>query len=253
VTEERLAQAAIIEKFDAQFELWKKDHPGGSFAVFSAEMIVRALNKGVAHDSLGQNLKGERDFRTTGLTNYQRICQMYVETVGAPIFPPDLRVCDYGCGTLRAGVHFIHSQQAGCYFGLDVDPDLLEIARKGFNDSIVAKQATLGLVTSGLAAAKAAKVQLLFTANVVCHVHPDDAHEFYYNIRQIASEAGSVVMLHGIIADRSFRFQKSGWAHSLAYYEQRMIPFSLVGTKFVASAKKFGEELSSYYMIFRRD
>jgi 2-polyprenyl-3-methyl-5-hydroxy-6-metoxy-1,4-benzoquinol methylase len=61
---------------------------------------------------------------------------------------PQHRLIDIGCGPIRAGVHFINYLDPGNYYGIDYNPDFIEIAREISNSqpALAAKQPTLRVI-----------------------------------------------------------------------------------------------------------
>jgi ubiquinone/menaquinone biosynthesis C-methylase UbiE len=43
---------------------------------------------------------------------------------------PHHKLCDAGCGSLRAGVHFVNYLDAGNYYGLDINASLIDAGRE---------------------------------------------------------------------------------------------------------------------------
>jgi len=77
---------------------------------------------------------------------------------------PDMRMLEIGCGNLRAGRHFIDYLEPGCYYGLDISPDILLSAQDTIADyDLCAKLPHLTLVN-----------------NLRLHFLPDAAFDFVH-------------------------------------------------------------------------
>ena len=76
-------------------------------------------------------------------------------------------------------MHYIKKQYAGCYFGLDVTRDFIDDGVKLAGDILEKKRVLLGTIDQDLEKAVQFDADLLFTANIVCHVHPDEVETFY--------------------------------------------------------------------------
>jgi hypothetical protein len=110
----------LIQK--AQFLLWKQRNPSGSFKDYFLEIVKGDLARGVAHPTLGPNLQGE-SFELSGQNTFSNLARRY------DIQPDDVCV-DYGCGTLRVGVHAVRYLNPGCYWGMDIGEFLLAEGRE---------------------------------------------------------------------------------------------------------------------------
>jgi len=81
---------------------------------------------------------------------------------------PQDRLVDVGCGSLRAGVHFIRHLDAGRYTGIDIDSRLIEAGREELRQAGLADRGATFRVTdsfdlSGLGDFQFALAQSVFT------------------------------------------------------------------------------------------
>ncbi|MDQ6437583.1 class I SAM-dependent methyltransferase [Mesorhizobium sp. LHD-90] len=164
------------------------------------------------------------------------------------------KVCDYGCGSLRIGAHFITSQAPGSYFGIDVSEDFIAYGKELLGEQLLlAKRPRLGKISTELDEVAAAGVDLLFSTDVASHVHPDEKPEYFDNIKKIVHRTGSAAVILAITAERTVRYQRSGWAWPLGYYEESMRPLSLTKDRFRKTIVRNGYKLNSIMLTFQRE
>ena len=104
-----------------------KQNRSGSFKDHFAANVEAKLREGKPHASLGGKLlNGKYGLSGTGF--FKRI-------VGFGLRPGDSCV-DYGCGTLRVGIHAINYLGKGAYWGLDISDFLLGEGRKLIGETL---------------------------------------------------------------------------------------------------------------------
>ncbi|WP_442578674.1 class I SAM-dependent methyltransferase [Mesorhizobium sp. ASY16-5R] len=230
--------------YDREFHEWLKSNPGGVFSQYSVQDTVNKLNKGGKHHTLGGNLYGA-EWSTGGISFFKRLRRL------ADI-PRYARICDYGCGSLRIGIHFIKQQNSGCYYGLDVTRDFIEQGVEFAGDVVQNRCAKLGTIGNDLESAVKFDADLLFAANIVCHIHPEEAETFYANIKKIVHRPNGIILLHVVEHPFMVRYQKSGWAWPLDFYDKKMRPFRRVGTDFMKPFHKAGYFMNGYVLVYER-
>ena len=237
-----------LENFDNLFATWKQKNPDRKFSQYSATRIVSALKKGRPHTTLGPKLTTNKDWWQDGVAHYKLILSK-VDT-----FDESKKICDYGCGSLRVGAHFIKRQNAGCFFGLDVAEYFFEEGVRMMGDEIVAKKKpVLKLIDKGLDETIAASVDAVFSFNVACHIHPDEQDDYNANLKSICHKPGSRLLLHTMNYHTPVRFQRSGWAYPVEQYIKWMRPLNLLEVTVAArSVEKNGYSLASYLLLFER-
>jgi hypothetical protein len=192
---------------NAQFRWWKRHNPGGTFKDYFVELERESVAGSRVHPTLGENLRdgvfgkvGERQFNLVlkhGLT-------------------PDDACVDYGCGTLRVGVHAIRYLNCGRYWGLDVDQSLLDVGRRLIGPELVSeKRPHLHVISpSAIKEVADARPALLFSVAVLIHVHPDELEEYFQNILTIIGHSGKAIVTGKWSASKTFQFSEKSWAHS---------------------------------------
>lgn len=225
----------LIRRSNADFENWKKRNPAGSFKDFYAQAEEIELGKNRIHPTLGGQL-------TTGP----------YEEAGLPIFRSLTRlglkaddVCvDYGCGTLRIGLHLIRFLQREAYFGLDISAKLLEEGRTLIGKKLWEEKAPRLRVISpeSLAEVAAAKPSLVFSNAVLIHVHPGELTEYLDNLIDLTGAPGRAFIFSRWTHGETIQTSGHSWAHNKARLEElvrrRGVSFSVVSDEPAKSAPK---------------
>ncbi len=128
--------------------------------------------------------------------------------------PEDVCV-DYGCGTLRIGIHVIGLLPPGAYWGLDITKPLLDKSRELLGEVLLAeKRPHLKLITpDNVAEVAAHKPSFVFSAKVLQHVHPDEVEEYFANILSMIGSWGRALISCQFSPDETLQYGGSGWAH----------------------------------------
>jgi SAM-dependent methyltransferase len=195
---------------NAQFLLWKRKHPSAPFKDYFLEIVRSDFARGLPHPTLGDNLSSGA-FGISGRKTFPSLVRKYC-------IAPDDTCVDYGCGTLRVGVHAIRYLNPGCYWGMDISARFLaqgleligsELARMKSPNLRVISPATIG-------EAAAAKPKFLFSVNVLLHVHPGELSEFMANILSIIRGKGLAVVTGEWSEVRTIQKARQSWIHSEA-------------------------------------
>jgi SAM-dependent methyltransferase len=185
---------------NCMFKLWQWRNPGSSFKDYFADLVKKDLAQGRRHPSLGRILWEER------FHNFQ---------ARMGIRPDDVCV-DYGCGTLRMGIHVIRFLNRGCYWGLDIDQDLLDRGCRTLGPQLEDKAPNLRVISPAtVREAASSRPALLFSIRVLIHVHPDELGEYMGNILTIVRDGGRAVITGKWSPAQTFQFGRQSWAHSL--------------------------------------
>ena len=123
----------------SKFEDWQNKNPSKTFKDYYAESQAAKILRGKPHQTLGGSLC-QNDFSTSGQRMFKWLRKLGLER--------DDVCVDYGCGTLRIGLHVINHLKPGAYWGLDVSEYFLEEGRKLIDDKLVAeKQPNLRVIS----------------------------------------------------------------------------------------------------------
>jgi hypothetical protein len=157
---------------------------------------------------LGPNLL-EGSFEESGEKRFRSI-------VRAGLKPDDIYV-DYGCGTLRVGLHAINYLNPGNYWGMDIAETLLETGRDLIGETLMAeKKPNLRVITpEAVAEVAAQKPQLLFSTRVLKAVHEGDLTEYIQNIVRIIGDSGRAIVHGKWSGGDSFQYEDWKWAHGM--------------------------------------
>ncbi|HWE18518.1 MAG TPA: class I SAM-dependent methyltransferase [Hyphomicrobiaceae bacterium] len=190
-----------------RFKLWRLRHPQATFKDYFATIAKDDLARGHQHPSLGEHLKwGDRS--ELGGASFKRLLKY-------GITPQDVFV-DYGCGTLRMGVHAIRFLERGRYWGFDIDQALLDEGARLIGPEMENKAPNLRVISAAaVREAAQAKPAFLFSLKVLIHVHPDELDEFFGNILTIIGTSGRAILTGKWSSGEPFQFARQSWAHSL--------------------------------------
>jgi hypothetical protein len=187
---------------------WQKQNPSKTHQDFYAESVEFKLRKGKSHRNLGSHLfDGEHGTSGKG----------FIEKLLALGLKPDDTCVDYGCGTLRLGIHAINYLQPGAYWGMDISEFLLEEGRRLIGDGLWAKkQPHLRVISAeSVAEAAAAKPTMLFSVKVLIHVHPAELAKYFQNIMTIIGASGQAIITGKWSEKETLRYSQLSWAHSI--------------------------------------
>ena len=241
-----------LKKIDALYENWRQKNPTGTYSQFTNQRVLASIRAGRPHTTLGPELTSG-DWWEGGKSHYEMVLSIFrnFHKLGEEHF--DLKVCDYGCGSLRVGAHFIKNHPAESFFGLDVTEELITYGREKLGDLIKSKKPVIGTIENKLDAVIKAEVDLLYTLNVSCHVRPEEVDEYYSNIKKITHKPKSLAVIHALVYERPIRFQRSGWAWPVKAYIDAMHPLKLVRKSIKPEPAVKGEyRLSVQNLTFQR-
>ncbi|HTO32886.1 MAG TPA: class I SAM-dependent methyltransferase [Pararhizobium sp.] len=228
---------------DAAFAEWLKKNPGGEYSLFSARKTAAGISKGRPHPTLGPRLQVDSDWWEAGKPIVNELLEFHRISETAT-------VCDYGCGSLRIGAHFLKRQPKGCFFGLDVTEDFISYGRELIGaDLLEEKRPTIGSIKSTLDKVIAAQCDVLYSTHVAIHVHPDEKTTYLNNLKEICHKPGSTIIFDALISKDRVRFRNSGWGWPIKFYVEAMAPFVLSGLSYRRPRENVGHE---YFFAFER-
>lgn len=191
-----------------RFEEWQRENPEKSFAAFYAETSAKKRREGLPHANLGANLK-TGEFGRSGVPFFDWIVELGLK--------PEHTLADYGCGTLRVGVHAIKYLDPGRYWGLEVSGEFLEEGRKLVGSALLEeKKPHLHTISPGsVAEAASAAPHMVISTKVFNHVHPDELAEYFHNILTIAGPSGRAMVTGKWSEGKTIQHKSRSWTHSL--------------------------------------
>ena len=186
------------------YRRWLKHQPGGHFKEFYLDTIKGCLSgEAGPHSTLGPHPIWEKQG--------DAILQQLIEL---GLSPRD-DVVDYGCGTLREGIHLIRYLQAGHYIGLDIDECVLDAGRRLVGHNLLAeKKPQLAVVNSKvIAQVAAARPAWIISSYVLSQMPPEDLDEYFDNLAKLM-EGGGKAALQVRLAWRTMQYSRTGWYHN---------------------------------------
>lgn len=228
---------------DAAFAKWLERHPGGRYSQFSAQKVAAGLKKGRTHPTLGPQLQFQGEWWDAGLAIFNELLALY------PI-PETAKVCDYGCGSLRIGAHFIKRQPVDCFAGIDVTEDFINYGKTlAGQDLINDKRPILGTLSKQIDTVVNWNCDVLYSTHVAIHVHPDEKKQYLDNLKRICHKPGSTIIFDALISRTNVRFRNSGWGWPIRFYIESMAPFVLSEIAYRRPREDVGHE---YFFAFQR-
>ena len=158
-----------------------------------------------------------RKFGVSGKSFFDQLVQFGLK-------PQDVCV-DYGCGTLRIGIHLIEYLEPGRYWGLDVSDFLLNEGRALVGERLLAeKRPNLRVISEDtIAEAAAARPRLLVSNRVLNHVQPEELGEYFSHILRLIGESGQAVVTGKWSAGETMPIRKGkSWAYALPVLQRHI-------------------------------
>jgi cyclopropane fatty-acyl-phospholipid synthase-like methyltransferase len=208
---------------DKEYLIAKTSNPNITFSKLEWEKIACKVEKGEAHETLGGVLKNGSPWAKAGAAKFKLFKSILK-------LPRTDRVLDYGCGTLRLGVHFIKYLNPNCYMGLDLIPEFIEVGKKLLGTKLfAAKTPELARIDElSLAAAENFSADAIISSDVAFHIHPDEAPDYFSKLSRVTCKSGARLVFDGKISDQPYRYNESGWSWPLDHYQEFLRPLVLV-------------------------
>jgi SAM-dependent methyltransferase len=205
----------------ARYRVWRLRNPDGSHGDYYAERVTRRLDRGHGHATLGLQERARSTKAISGSSGHLDIWQRGAGTFGflkAYGLDPLHKVVDYGCGSLRIGMHFIDHLAPKRYWGVDV-------TRRFFEDG-------LRLLDPRLVAAKAPRLDAIsepilqqmrewqpdwvFSVSVLMHVPPAEVEPFLRKITDLLAPGARAVILFDR-TEQNAQTAAMSWTYSEAF------------------------------------
>jgi hypothetical protein len=199
-------------------KLWRLRNPGKSFADYYSENIAEMLDRGGAHATLGKRDRPkvpvapgadlvERPHWERGFEPFQ-----FLQGLG---LRPEHRCVDYGCGSLRIGMHLIDYLDAGNYWGVDVTDrfykDGLELLKA---ETVPAKAPRFDVIApASLAAIREWRPDLVFSFSVVLHVPPAELQDYLAKVTGLLGRGSRAVVVFDATG-KDIRLSAKSWGYS---------------------------------------
>jgi hypothetical protein len=236
-----------------RYRLWRMRNPERGHGDYYAERVTRRLDRGEGHSTLGSAERRDVRRRTTrgatrdagDLDHWQRGAGTFgfLKAYG---LDPWHKVVDYGCGSLRIGMHFIDHLAARRYWGVDV-------TRRFFDDGV-------SLLDPAMIAEKAPRLDVIsdqtlreiqlwqpdwvFSISVLMHVPPAEIEGFLRNITGLLSPGARAVILFDQ-TPRNLQTAAMAWTYSESFLCEtlrRIDPDFRISFRFFARVGQIGRQ-----------
>ena len=209
------------------FEEYREKHPEAKFSDYYVYKLVSTIESGQPHGALGKDLyRGQERiaFEEAGRNEFDK----YSDWFG---LHPEMRVIDYGCGSLRLGLHFIRFLAKGNYFGLDITTDFITPGKQRLNEIMGSDWvAEIGTIEERFEDAVEHGADLVFSSNVAYHVHPEECQDYFERLTKLAGKPGSILVFDTRIAKDTLRFGDRNWAFPFEFQAENLPNFDLIQT-----------------------
>jgi SAM-dependent methyltransferase len=136
---------------------------------------------------------------------------------------PHHRLLDIGCGTLRAGRHFVRYLDPDCYYGFDISPRAIEYGTDLLrSENLDAKRARLWVVAGDLRFRDLASEQFDFALaqSVFTHLPPESITECFDHITSVLSPSGAFYFTYNDAAALFAKPIGMDFRYPLSFFEE---------------------------------
>jgi hypothetical protein len=234
-----------------RYRIWRMRNPERSHGDYYAERVTRRLDRGEGHSTLGPAERRQATRRTTrGPTRGRDDLDIWQRGSGTFAFlkayglDPLHKVADYGCGSLRIGMHFIDRLQPGRYWGVDVTRRFFEDGLRLLDPAMVAEKAPRLDVISDetLREIRLWQPDWVFSISVLMHVPPAEIETFLRKVTGLLAPGGRAVILFDQTA-RNMQTAGMAWTYSESFLCEtlrRIDPDFRISFRFFATVGHIG-------------
>jgi|HubBroStandDraft_5_1064220.scaffolds.fasta_scaffold49005_2 hypothetical protein len=234
---------------DRRFQRFHKQNPGVSFAQYSMDLVIKAMDEGwVNPDSaLAIAQSNPEKFWTAAEPKAKK----WFKTMA---LKRRHKVIEYGCGSLRLGAHFISYLDRGHYAGLDVISGFYERGVRTIGAKLIdAKTPVLRVISEeAVAEGVAFAADIVFSNTVAVHVHPDETQAYYGNLARLTAKPGARLIFNAMLFERCHRFQFNSWAWPMEFYKDSLRELECVRAEIGRSRTQDDAEMKLAEFEFRR-
>jgi hypothetical protein len=208
-----------------RYQVWRLRNPAGSHGDYYAERVTRRLDRGEGHSTLGSAERGQPNRRTTrGATRDAGDLDLWERGAGTFGFlkaygiDPLQKVVDYGCGSLRIGMHFIDHLAARRYWGVDVTRRFFEDGVSLLDPKMIhAKAPRLDVISDEiLGEIRAWQPDFVFSVSVLMHVPPAEIETFLRKVTGLLAPGARAVVLFDQ-TPRNMQTAAMAWTYSESF------------------------------------
>lgn len=188
------------------FEQWQEKNPGKKFHQYYVETISAEIEAGKAHGTCGAKLKRNKVFGKAGKGVYKLLRAEGMERHSVCV--------DYGCGSLRIGVHILKYLDPGHFWGLDVTDRFFSQGIDQVGAEIIAqKRPHLRVISAeSIREAANAKPDFIVSEAVATHVPEAELSEYFSNImKMMGSNTKTLIKVR--IAENKLQYKRYSWAY----------------------------------------
>jgi hypothetical protein len=234
-----------FHKRETRYRKFKEKNPDVAFSRYLMERQFGNLSAGSG--ALTVALASREEFWASGEAKAARL-------MAAAAIEPHHKVVEYGCGALRIGAHFIRRLAPGNFFGLDVVPGFYEAGQAAIGAALIAeKRPRFGVIEDAmLADAQALSADLVYSAVVCAHVHPDEIETYFRNLARLAHKQGARLIFNAALHAQPARYAFDGWAWPLEFYQDQLPGFEMIRAATGAAQTRNGITTLPVDFEFRR-
>jgi SAM-dependent methyltransferase len=184
-----------------RYRIWRWRNPDANHGDYYAARIERRLDRGLGHATLGlrERERPADSSRGSGAGNldaWQRGTGTF-RFLKAYGLTPLHKVVDYGCGSLRIGMHFIDHLAPRKYWGVDVTRRFFEDGLRLLDPRMVAEKAPRldAISEATLRDVQDWQPDWVFSISVLMHVPPAEVEDFLRKITDLLTPGARAVIL----------------------------------------------------------
>jgi hypothetical protein len=210
---------------ELRWQIWRLRNSKRPFSAFYTDRIAGKLDRGIAHSTLGA-----RDRNAAGVSTPTTEAGCWKRGIGTFGFlrslgiDPTQRCLDYGCGSLRIGMHFIDYLEPGNYWGVDVTDRFYEDGRALLNPEFTRDKAPrFGVISDAtLEAVRHWKPDIVFSVSVLMHVPPAEVDRYFQRILGMLNGGAKAIILFDRTA-RNKRIAPLAWGYTECFLRERIL------------------------------
>ncbi len=207
----------VLQNLRADLRLlaWQIRHPGQTYGAYYADRITRKLDRGATHSTLGTKDRTRSGVSAVAdLSPRERGIGTFGFLRSLGLRPSD-RCVDYGCGSLRIGMHLIDYLDRGAYWGVDVTDRFYADGRTLLAPHVEAVKAPRFDVISDdvLSDIRRWQPDVVISVSVLMHVPPAELPAFLGNMFGLLAAGAKAVILFDR-TEKNARLSSMSWAYS---------------------------------------
>jgi SAM-dependent methyltransferase len=236
----------------AEYEKFARDNPGISYTRWFWDGQLAKANAGTEHASIGRKIEGDLNW----IDSAKKRFTAYKKSVD---LEPRFRVIDYGCGTLRVGVHFINFLDKGNYWGMEPSPGMTEVGAELVGQELMAAKTPVlsGISENDIERAADWGADFVFSVNVAFHIPPSEIERYLANLVRLTAKKGAILSLQARFSPEVRSGESESpmgsvvmWSYPVEFFIQNLKP--LVITKLATNPDKLHNYGRSGTMEFVR-